>query len=254
ILDDFYERSFAGLNPAVRVFVEDRLLTASGFRSTVPLEESTQAGIAAEDIHTLVDRRLTRVEERLGIPHLELTHDLLCNVVQKSRAGRHEREQVERERRKREADEKERQERAAAREQQERAELERARRDLEQAQALAEAQQRRAEAERQKAEEQQRRLDEKARTASRLRNLIVGIIAIGLLAVSAIFFAVHYIRQAATAAKVANEKSEAAAIAEKIAKERGEAAAIAHKGAAAAQELAHVKTEESLKQQALAET
>jgi hypothetical protein len=38
ILNDFYERGFEGLNPAVRVFVEDRLLTASGFRSTVPLE------------------------------------------------------------------------------------------------------------------------------------------------------------------------------------------------------------------------
>ena len=36
ILNDFYERAFADLNPAVRIFLEDRLLTASGFRSTVP--------------------------------------------------------------------------------------------------------------------------------------------------------------------------------------------------------------------------
>ncbi len=61
ILHDFYERGFNGLNPAIRIFVEDRLLTVSGFRSTVPLEEATHAGIADEDIRTLVDRRLIRV-------------------------------------------------------------------------------------------------------------------------------------------------------------------------------------------------
>jgi WD40 repeat protein len=97
ILNDFYERSFEGLNPAVRVFVEDRLLTGSGFRSTVPLEEAARSGIGEENIRTLVDRRVIRVEERLGIPHLELTHDLLTNVVQRSRNERQEREHRERE-------------------------------------------------------------------------------------------------------------------------------------------------------------
>jgi len=126
ILNDFYERGFGGLNPAVRIFVEDRLLTASGFRSTVPLEEATQAGITAEDIRTLVDRRLIRAEERLGIPHLELTHDLLTKVVQKSRGERQEREQRERERQQRETEERERTER----DERQRAELRRARRLL----------------------------------------------------------------------------------------------------------------------------
>jgi WD40 repeat protein len=95
ILDAFYKRAFEGLDASARVFVEDRLLTASGFRSTVPLEESTHAGVAEGDIRLLVNRRLIRVEERLGIPHLELTHDLLTKVVQKSRDGRRERERRE---------------------------------------------------------------------------------------------------------------------------------------------------------------
>jgi len=111
ILSDFYERSFAGLKPSVREFMEDRLLTASGFRSTVPLEEATLAGIATADIQILVDRRLTRVEERLGIPHLELTHDLLTTVVQKSRKERQERKLRERERQQREIEQRERQDR-----------------------------------------------------------------------------------------------------------------------------------------------
>lgn len=126
ILSDFYERGFEGLHPAVRVFVEDRLLTASGFRSTVPLEEATQTGIAPDDIHTLVDRRLIRTEEHLGIPHLELTHDLLTKIVQQSRAERQEREQREREGQQRETEERER----AQREERRRAELRRARRLL----------------------------------------------------------------------------------------------------------------------------
>jgi WD40 repeat protein len=124
ILDDFYERGFSGVNPAIRVFLEDRLLTASGFRSTVPVEEATVEGIADEDIRTLVDRRLIRVEERLGIPHLELTHDLLTKVVQKSRAERQEREEKDREKKQREADER------AKEEERRHAELRRARRLL----------------------------------------------------------------------------------------------------------------------------
>ena len=115
ILSDFYERSFAGLNPAVRIFVEDRLLTGSGFRSTVPLEEATRGGIAEEDIRTLVDRRLIRIEERLRIPHLELTHDLLTNVVQSSRAERQESEKREREKQQRETEEQERAQKAERR-------------------------------------------------------------------------------------------------------------------------------------------
>jgi hypothetical protein len=124
ILDDFYERAFGGLNSTVRVFVEYRLLTSSGFRNTVPLEEATLAGVAAEDIRTLVDCRLIRVEERLGIPHLELTHDLLTKVVQKSRAERQEREQIEREKKQREVEDRDREE------ERRKAELRRARRLL----------------------------------------------------------------------------------------------------------------------------
>ncbi len=92
ILDSFYERSFEGVPPGARIFVEDRLLTQSGFRNTAPLEDATREGLDTKTITTLVDRRLIRMEQRLGITHLELTHDLLAKVVERSRATRQERE------------------------------------------------------------------------------------------------------------------------------------------------------------------
>ncbi len=46
ILEAMYERSLEGLSEPVRLFVEDRLLTASGFRGTVPLKEALAEGVS----------------------------------------------------------------------------------------------------------------------------------------------------------------------------------------------------------------
>jgi hypothetical protein len=88
ILDDFYQRSFQEVRTPARIFVEDRLLTASVFRNTVPEEEAAGAGLSPQDISRLIDRRLIRREQRLGVRHLELTHDLLTEVVRSSRDAR----------------------------------------------------------------------------------------------------------------------------------------------------------------------
>lgn len=102
ILEAMYERSFEGLDPSVRLFVEDRLLTASGFRGTLPLSEAVAEGASLHDLETLVDRRLLRFEDRLGTRHVELSHDLLTGVVKKSRELRVARVAREEEERKRE--------------------------------------------------------------------------------------------------------------------------------------------------------
>ncbi len=88
ILEALYGRSLEGLSEPVRMFVEDRLLTASGFRGTVPLKEALAEGVSLQDLETLVDRRLLRFEDRLGTRHVELSHDLLTGVVKNSRALR----------------------------------------------------------------------------------------------------------------------------------------------------------------------
>jgi len=96
ILSSFYERALADQPAAVRRIIEDDLLTASGFRENVA-EESlvgkfAAAGAAPNTLAVLVNRRLLRVEERLDVRRVELTHDVLCGVVKNSRDQRQERE------------------------------------------------------------------------------------------------------------------------------------------------------------------
>jgi hypothetical protein len=96
ILAEFYERALADQPPGVRRFIEDELLTESGFRENIAqervLKAFAEAGAAPDVLATLVDRRLLRVEERLDIRRVELTHDVLCGVVAASRLARQERE------------------------------------------------------------------------------------------------------------------------------------------------------------------
>ena len=100
ILADFYERSITDLGPEVRIFIEDDLLTASGYRDNMAVEDVYQKySLTPDTIACLVDRRLLRMDDRLRIQRVELIHDLLTGVAQQSRDRRKEREQQERERR-----------------------------------------------------------------------------------------------------------------------------------------------------------
>ena len=99
ILTEFYERALEDQPAGVRHFVEDELLTESGYRESLA-EERVQkalaaAGAAPDALAKLVDRRLLRIEERLDVRRVELTHDVLCGVVKASRQLRLEREALE---------------------------------------------------------------------------------------------------------------------------------------------------------------
>jgi hypothetical protein len=99
VLADFYERSMADLAPEVRSFIEEHLLTVSGYRDSVAMENALSTpGVSRESIDALVERRLIRREDRGGVQRLELTHDLLAGVVRASRDNRRQREEAERER------------------------------------------------------------------------------------------------------------------------------------------------------------
>jgi len=96
ILNDFYERSVNDLPSAMREFVEDHLLTKSGFRDNLALETVLEApGVTRALVDTLVSRRLLRIEDRLGIQRVELTHDVLADVIRASRDSRQQRLAVE---------------------------------------------------------------------------------------------------------------------------------------------------------------
>jgi len=92
ILTDFYERSVADLPEGMRTFVEDHLLTKSGFRDNLALETALEfPGVTRDLIDTLVARRLLRLEDRLGVQRVELTHDVLAEVIRASRDQRQQR-------------------------------------------------------------------------------------------------------------------------------------------------------------------
>lgn len=100
ILGEFYERSIADQPDGVRRFIEDKLLTESGYRESVA-EENVLAAFAEaqaspDALATLINRRLLRIEERLDARRVELTHDVLCRFVKESRDRRHARDQQER--------------------------------------------------------------------------------------------------------------------------------------------------------------
>jgi len=96
ILTEFYRRALTDQPEGVRTFIEDELLTDSGYRESIAEERVKKAfaaaGAHAETLAVLVDRRLLRVEDRLDLRRVELTHDVLCGVVRSSRDVRQERE------------------------------------------------------------------------------------------------------------------------------------------------------------------
>jgi WD40 repeat protein/uncharacterized protein YeeX (DUF496 family) len=96
ILQDFYERCIADQPAAVRAFVEDELITDSGLRENIALERARkmlmQHGASPKAIDDLVQRRLLRVEDRLDIQRVELTHDVLTHVVKQRREQRQQQE------------------------------------------------------------------------------------------------------------------------------------------------------------------
>ena len=96
ILTEFYERALADQPDGVRRVIEDELLTESGYRESLAEERVAKAlaaaGAAPDALSKLVNRRLLRIEERLDMRRVELTHDVLCSVVASSRDMRHERE------------------------------------------------------------------------------------------------------------------------------------------------------------------
>ena len=89
ILENFYERSLDDQSPELRRFIEDKLITVSGFRNSEAYDNALGIpGITAEALASLVQCRVLRLEERDGVKRIELIHDVLTGVVRKSRDQR----------------------------------------------------------------------------------------------------------------------------------------------------------------------
>ena len=99
IIQDFYERSVADQPPEVRAFIEEELLTESGFRENMALEQArrrlAQRGGPVAALDELVRRRLLQTEQRLDVQRIELTHDVLTDAIRRSRDLRRQTETVQ---------------------------------------------------------------------------------------------------------------------------------------------------------------
>ncbi len=89
VLQDFYEKTVFDVPPTVRHFIEDKLLTPSGYRDSRPLDDALVSyGIPRPQLERLVERHLLRIEERAGVPRVEISHDRLTGAIQASRDAR----------------------------------------------------------------------------------------------------------------------------------------------------------------------
>jgi hypothetical protein len=84
------------VSPTVRAYVEDELVTATGFRTSAVLAEAlTVPGFTSEVLSGLVNKRVVRVIERANGKWLELTHDILTEIAVASRKLRYERQRAQ---------------------------------------------------------------------------------------------------------------------------------------------------------------
>jgi hypothetical protein len=102
ILSTFFDRCLEGKPASLRKFIEDQLVTGSGYRDHEEIGEALQkSGATESDFNDLVNRRLLKYEEQGPVTWVELSHDMLVDVASTSRRARRERERTEAEERRR---------------------------------------------------------------------------------------------------------------------------------------------------------
>jgi WD40 repeat protein len=89
IIADFYRRGVQDVAPEVRRFVEEHLVTQSGYRNSAALDEALATpGITSEVLERLIERRLVRIDGAGPRARVELTHDVLIDPIVASRTLR----------------------------------------------------------------------------------------------------------------------------------------------------------------------
>ena len=179
VLSKFYESCVGDLRPQVAIFIEENLITDSGYRHNYVREDAVKKGYLTEaELDQLIRSRLLRLEDRYGAQRIELTHDVLTGVVREHRDRRRAEEKVA------EQAEEERQAEARANQQREAA-LDRER--------LKERDQR--------LESERVRLLESERAGRRFKRLSALLAVACIVAVAFVVATIHYRRQAESLAR-----------------------------------------------------
>lgn len=90
IIVSFYENTINLVSVKTMEYLEAHLLTYSGFRNAVALEDLKQDGVDIEELKVLANTRLIRIEESEGTERVEFMHDVLCKVAKEHRDARKE--------------------------------------------------------------------------------------------------------------------------------------------------------------------
>ena len=90
IISTFYENTMKLVSAKTMEYLEDQLLTKSGYRDTVAWDDMKADGIKRDELSLLADKRLIRIETHEGLERVEFTHDVLCQVAKDHRDRRSE--------------------------------------------------------------------------------------------------------------------------------------------------------------------
>ena len=96
IIGDYYRSCLEGMPDRVSLFIEKELITEKGFRNSYAKEDAVPAYLTEAQLESLITRRLLRLDERYGIPRIELTHDVLTRAVREHRDWRMDEEERKR--------------------------------------------------------------------------------------------------------------------------------------------------------------
>ena len=81
IINDYYHECMRRISKDSVAFLEDRLLTSSGFRNSLAYEDVVPRYVLKEEIEHLEKCRLIRIEILNKTERIEFTHDVLCGVA-----------------------------------------------------------------------------------------------------------------------------------------------------------------------------
>ena len=95
ILETFYAECLHAMPEKFRVYIEEHLVTPSGFRHRALRRDILDAtGVSSDQLEQVIDSRLLSYEDSEGVRWVELSHDLLTKVAVESRDQRTARKEL----------------------------------------------------------------------------------------------------------------------------------------------------------------
>jgi Archaeal ATPase. len=85
IIEDYYTNTMGLVSIYASRYFEDNLLTKSGFRNTIALEDAIENGVDKRSIEVLQNMRLIKIEIINKTERIEFTHDILCKIAKDKR-------------------------------------------------------------------------------------------------------------------------------------------------------------------------